>query len=66
MFSQATPYLWKSLLEPVFNQVLSYLTYHKVSLLRRVDKKFNSTVMRLLTKGFRSAKRFHAKYLEVS
>ena len=55
----------ESLPKLALEQVLSYLTYHEMSLLRRVDKKFNSTVMRFLNKGFRSAKRFHAKYLEV-
>ena len=65
MSTTATTFPVESLPEPVFDQVLSYLSYHEMALLRRVDRKFNSTVMRLLNNGFRSAKRFHAKYLEV-
>ena len=66
MSTTATTLPVESLPEPVFAQVLSYLTFHEMSLLRRVNKKFNSTVMRLLDNGFRSAKRFHVKYFEVS
>ena len=74
MDSESTPRLngtkqtfpLESLPEPVFDQVLSYLTYHELALLRRVDRKFNSTIMRLLNQGFRSAERFHAKCLKVN
>ena len=66
MSSQAPPFPLESLPEPVFDQMLSYLTYHELALLRRVDRKFNSTIMRLLNQGFRSAERFHAKCLKVS
>ena len=74
MSSESTPRLtWskqafplESLPEPVFDQTLSYLSYHELALLRRVDRKFNSTIMRLLNQGFRSAERFHAKCLKVS
>ena len=55
----------ESLPEPVLDQMLSYLSYHEMALLRRVDRKFNSTIMRLLNQGFRSAERFHAKCLKV-
>ena len=48
---------------PVFDLVMSYLSYHEMSLLQRADQKFNSSIQRLLNKGFRSAERFHAKYL---
>ena len=64
--SKATPFPLESLPEPMFDLVLSFLSYHELALLRRVDKKFNSTIMRLLNLGFRSAEKFHAKYLEVS
>ena len=55
----------ESLPEPVLDQMFSYLSYHEMALLRRVDRKFNSTIMRLLNQGFRSAERFHAKCLKV-
>ena len=66
MSSKAPPFPLESLPEPVLDQVLSYLSYDELANLRRVNKKFNSTIMRLLNNGFRSAERFHAKYLEVS
>ena len=56
----------ESLPEPVMDLMLSFLTFHELALLRRVDRKFNSTIMRLLNQGFRSAERFHAKCLKVS
>ena len=52
MSSKATAFPLKSQPEPIFNQVLSFLTSHKMSLLRRVDRKYNSTIMRLFNKGF--------------
>ena len=66
MSSQSAPFPLESLPEPVLDQTLSYLTYHELAILRRVDRKFNSTIMRLLNQGFRSAERFHAKCLKVS
>ena len=64
--AKSTPFPLESLPEAVFDLVFSYLSYHEMALLRRVDRKFNSTIMRLLNLGFKSAERFHAKYLEVS
>lgn len=64
MSSQSAPFPLESLPEPVLDQTLSYLTYHELAILRRVDRKFNSTIMRLLNQGFRSAERFHAKCLK--
>jgi len=58
------PFPLESLPDPVFDQVFSYLTYHQLALLRRVDRKFNSTLKRLLNQGFRTAERFHAKCLK--
>jgi len=58
------PFPLQSLPEPVFDQVFSFLTYHELALLRRVNKKFNSSLMRLLNQGFRNAERFHAKCLK--
>ena len=65
MSSPASPFPLESLPEPVMDLMLSYLTFHELALLRRVDRKFNSTIMRLLNQGFRSAERFHAKCLKV-
>ena len=61
----STTFPLESLPEPVLDQMFSYLSYHEMALLRRVDRKFNSTIMRLLNQGFRSAERFHAKCLKV-
>lgn len=55
----------ESLPEEVLDQVLSKLTYHEMSLIRGVNKTFNSIIKKRLNNGFRSAERFHAKYLEV-
>ena len=65
MSSPASPFPLESLPEPVMDLMFSYLTFHELALLRRVDRKFNSTIMRLLNQGFRSAERFHAKCLKV-
>lgn len=61
-----TPFPLENLPVEVFEQVLTYLSYpyHELAKLRRVDRKFNSTIMRLLNQGFRAAERLHAKYLE--
>ena len=65
MSSPASSFPLESLPEPVMDLMFSYLTFHELALLRRVDRKFNSTIMRLLNQGFRSAERFHAKCLKV-
>ena len=65
MSSPASPFPLESLPEPVMDLMFSYLTFHELALLRRVDRKFNSTIMRLLNKGFTSAERLHAKCLKV-
>ena len=52
--------------DTVFEQMLLMLSYHEISLLRRVNKRFDSTCKTLLNKGFRSAERYHAKCLKVS
>ena len=63
-----TPFPLENLPVEVFEQVLTYLSYpyHELAKLRRVDRKFNSSIMRLLNQGFRAAERLHAKYLEVT
>ena len=55
-----------SLPDTVFEQTLGFLSFHEVSLLRRVSKKFNETCMRLLNQGFRNAEKFHGKCLKVT
>ena len=56
----------ESLPNLIFDHVLTYLPYHELAILRRVDKKFNHHITQLLNKGFKAVERFHAKYLEVS
>ena len=53
-----------SLPDPVFDQVFSFLSFHQLALLRRVNRRFNTSLMRLLNQGFRAAERFHAKCLK--
>ena len=55
-----------SLPDTVFEQTLGFLSFHEISILRRVSKKFNETCMRLLNQGFRSAEKFHGKCLKVT
>ena len=55
-----------SLPDTVFEQTLGFLSFHEVSLLRRVSKKCNETCMRLLNQGFRNAEKFHGKCLKVT
>ena len=59
-----TSFPLESLPEPVWDQVFSFLSYHELALLRRVNRKFNNSLMRLLNQGFRCAERFHAKCLK--
>ena len=42
------PFLLENLPDNVFDEVLSYLSYHELGKLRSVDRKFNSTIKRLL------------------
>ena len=65
MTAQGEAFQLISLPDTVFEQTLGFLSFHEVSLLRRVSKKFNETCMRLLNQGFRSAEKFHGKCLKV-
>ena len=51
--------------DTVFEQTLMMLSYHEIAQLRRVNKRFDTTCMALLNKGFRSAERYHTKCLKV-
>lgn len=64
MTAQGEAFQLISLPDTVFEQTLGFLSFHEVSLLRRVSKKFNETCMRLLNQGFRSAEKFHGKCLK--
>jgi len=50
--------------DTVFEQTLIMFSYHEISQLRRVNKRFNTICMALLNKGFRSADNYHTKYLK--
>jgi len=50
--------------DTVFEQTLMMLSYHEIAQLRRVNKRFDTTCMALLNKGFRSAERYHTKCLK--
>ena len=49
----------------VFDQMLGYLTFHEIAMLRRVSVKFNNSCKRLLNQGFRAAQKFHDKCFKV-
>ena len=51
--------------DTVLEQALRIFSYHEISLLRRVNKKFNTMCMALLNKGFRSTEKYCRKYLQV-
>ena len=51
--------------DTVLEQTLRMLSYHEISQLRRVNKKFNTICMALLNKGFKSTDNYFKKYLQV-
>lgn len=51
--------------DTVFEQMLGFLSFHEIAMLRRVSVKFNNTCKRLLNQGFRAAEKFHGKCLKV-
>ena len=51
--------------DTVLEQTLRMVSYHEISQLRRVNKKFNDICMALLNKGFRSTNKDCKKYLQV-
>jgi len=50
--------------DTVFEQTLMLLSFHEIAQLRRINKRFDTTCMALLNKGFRSAERYHTKCLK--
>jgi len=50
--------------DTVFEQMLGFLSFHEIAMLRRVSVKFNNTCKRLLNQGFRAAEKFHGKCLK--
>ena len=51
--------------DTVLEQTLRMVSYHEISQLRRVNKKFNTICMALLNKGFKSTDNYFRKYLKV-
>ena len=50
--------------DTVLEQILMMFSYHEISRLRRVNKRFNIMCMALLNKGFKSAENHLRKYLK--
>ena len=51
--------------DTVLEQTLRMVSYHEISQLRRVNKKFNTMCMALLNKGFRSTEKYCRQYFQV-